>query len=99
VSYKDSFQDRINSAAQAREKALAKFKAKPPLDEKVVAERRERQAQREAKEAEKREAKRAAKAAEEEAREAAKAAAPAPKTEAELKAARDAKYAARKARR
>jgi hypothetical protein len=100
VSYKDSFQDRINSAAQAREKALAKLKAKPPRDEKVIAERVERQKQREAKEAEKREAKRAAKAAEDEAREAAKAAkaaVPAPKTEAELKAARDAKYAARKA--
>ena len=102
MSHKDSFQDRINSAAQAREKALAKLKAKPPLDEKVVAERIERQAQREAKEAEKREAKRAAKAAEAAALEAersSKAATPAPKTEAELKAARDAKYAARKARR
>ena len=99
MSYKDSFQDRINSAAQAREKALAKLKAKPPRDEKVIAERVERQKQREAKETEKREAKRAAKAAEEEAREAAKVAVPAPKTEAELKAARDAKYAARKARR
>ena len=99
MSYKDSFQDRINSAAQAREKALAKLKAKPPRDEKVIAERVERQKQRDAKEAEKREAKRAAKAAEDEARGAAKAAVPAPKTEAELKAARDAKYAARKARR
>ena len=101
MTYKDTFQDRINSAAQAREKALAKLRAKPPLDEKVVAERIERQAQREAKEAEKREAKRAAKEAEIAAREAeaaAKAAVPPPPTEAERKAARDAKYAARKAR-
>ena len=93
MTYNDSFQDRINNAAQAREKALARLKAKPPLDEKVVAERKERQAQREAKAAEKAAAK---KASREEA--AAKAAAPPPPTEEERKAARDAKYAARKAR-
>jgi hypothetical protein len=103
VTFKDpSFQDRINSAAQARDKALAKLRAKPPLDEKVIAERKERQAQREAREAEKAEAKRAAREAEVAAREAeaaAKAAVPPPPTEAERKAARDARYAARKARR
>ena len=98
MSYNDSFQDRIGNAAKAREAALAKLKAKAPLDPKVVAERVERQAQREAKEAEKREAKRAAKAAAE-AEKAAKAAASAPLSEKELKARRDAKYAARKARR
>jgi hypothetical protein len=101
VTYNDSFQDRINNAAQAREKALAKLKAKPPLDEKVVAERVERQAQREAREAEKAAAKRAAREAEVAAREAeaaAKAAVPAPPTEEERKAARDARYAKRKAR-
>ena len=97
VTYNDSFQDRIANAAKAREAALAKLKAKPPLDPKVVAERVERQKQREAKEAEKAEAKRLereAKAAEK----AAKAAASAPPTAAQLKAARDARYAARKAR-
>ena len=98
MSYKDSFQDRINSAAGAREKALAKLKAKAPLDPKVVAERVERQKQREARDAEKAEAKKAARVAAE-AEKAAKAAASAPLTEEELKARRDAKYAARKARR
>jgi hypothetical protein len=98
VTFKDpSFQDRINSAAQARDKALAKLKAKPPLDEAVIAERKARQEQREAREAEKAEARRAARE-EEAAAKAAKAAVPPPKTEAELKAARDARYAARKAR-
>ena len=97
MTYNDSFQDRINSAAAAREKALAKLKAKAPIDPKVAAERVERHAQREAREAEKREAKRIAKAAAD-AEKAAKAAASAPLTEEELKARRDAKYAARKAR-
>ncbi len=94
MTYNDSFQDRIGNAAKAREKALAKLKAKAPQDPKVVAERVERQAQREAKEAEKREARRAARESEA----AAKAAVPPPPTEEERKAARDAKYAARKAR-
>ncbi len=94
VTYNDSFQDRINNAAAAREKALAKLKAKPAPDPKVIAERVERQAQKEAREAEKAEAKRAAREAEE----ATKAAAPAPPTDEERKAARDARYAARKAR-
>src|SRR5690349_13732638 len=102
VTYNDNFQDRIGNAKAAREKALAKLKAKPPRDEKVVAERLERQKQREAKEAEKREAKRAAQEAEAAAREAAVEAAkpvmPKLETEAERKAARDARYAARKAR-
>ena len=98
MSYKNSFQDRINSAAEAREKALAKLKAKPPLDPKVVAERVERQKQREARDAEKAEAKKAAREAAE-AEKAAETAASAPLTEEELKARRDAKYAARKARR
>jgi hypothetical protein len=97
VTYNDSFQDRINNAAQAREKALAKLKAKPATDEKVLAERKERQEQREAKEAEKSAAKKAAREAEAAAK-ASKAAAPPPPTEEERKAARDAKYAARKAR-
>ena len=98
MTYNDSFQDRIANAAKAREAALAKLKAKPPLDPKVVSERIERQKQREAREAEKAEAKRVereAKAADK----AAKLAASAKPTEEELKARRDAKYAARKARR
>ena len=98
VTFNDSFQDRIANAAKAREKALERLRAKPPLDPKVVAERVERQKQREAKEAERREAKRAAKVAAD-AEKAAKAAASAPLSAEELKARRDAKYAARKARR
>ena len=98
VTYNDSFQDRIANAAKAREKALAKLKAKAPMDPKTVAERVERQKKREARDAEKVEAKKAAKVAAD-AEKAAKAAASAPLTEEELKARRDAKYAARKARR
>ena len=94
MTYKDSFQDRIGNAAKAREKALEKLRAKPPLDEKAVAERIERQAQRAARDADKAAAKKAARKAEA----AAKAAVAPPPTEEELKAARDAKYAARKAR-
>ena len=97
MTYNDSFQDRIANAAKAREAALAKLKAKAPLDPAVVAERIEREKARAARDAEKAEAKRAereAKAAEK----AAKAAASAPLSEEELKARRDAKYAARKAR-
>ena len=97
MTYNDSFQDRIANAAKAREKALAKLKAKPAPDPKVVAERIERQKQREAREAERSEAKRVEREAKE-AEKVAKAAAAAPLSEAELKARRDAKYAARKAR-
>ena len=98
MTYNDSFQDRIANAAKAREKALAKLKAKAPLDPKVVAERVERQKQREAREAEKAEAKRVRREAES-AEKAAKAASSVPLSAEELKARRDAKYAARKARR
>ena len=94
MTYKDSFQDRIGNAAAAREKALAKLRARPPVDPKVAAERIERQAQRAARDAEKAQAKRAAREAEA----AAKAAAAPPPTDEQRKAARDAKYAARKAR-
>jgi hypothetical protein len=98
VTYNDSFQDRIANAAKAKEKALATLKAKAPLDPKVVAERVERQKQRQARESEKAEAKKAAREAQA-AEMAAKTAASAPLSEEELKARRDAKYAARKARR
>lgn len=103
MSFKDpSFQDRIGSAAKAREKALDQLRSKPPLDEKVVAERQAKQLEREARDAEKAAAKKAAQQAAQEnkaAEAAAKAAVPPPPTDAERKAARDARYAARKARR
>ena len=103
MSYKDpSFQDRAASAAQAKQKALDRLKAKPPVDEAVVAERQAARLAREAAQAEKRAAKKAAeeqakaeKAAQAEQAKAAQVAAP---TEAERKAARDARYAARKNR-
>jgi hypothetical protein len=102
-SYKDpSFQDRIGSAAEAKQKALDNLRSKPPLDEKLVAERQAARLKREAAAAEKRTAKksadhaaRAAKSTGQAIQEAATTALP---TEAERKAARDARYAARKAR-
>jgi TRAP-type uncharacterized transport system substrate-binding protein len=97
--------DRMGASALAKQKALEQLKAKPPVDEAVVAARIAAREAREAADVEKRAAKRAA---EEEAkrlkREKAQAAAvpapaPAPElTEAERKAIRDAKYAARKNR-
>jgi hypothetical protein len=100
--FKDSFQDRVGQAAEAKRKALEKLKSKAPVDPAVAAERLEAARQREARAEEKRAAKvEKAKAAEEasaaEAAKAAAAAAPQP-TEAERKAARDARYAARKSR-
>lgn len=63
-SYKDpSFQDRVGSAAAAKQKALERLKAKPPLDEAVIAERKAKAEAKEAAEAEKRAAKLAAKEA------------------------------------
>jgi hypothetical protein len=100
--FKDTFQDRVGQAAEAKRKALEKLKSRPPVDEAVAAERLEASRQREARVEEKRAAKvESAKAAQEaRAADAAKAAAAAvpPPTEAERKAARDAKYAARKSR-
>jgi hypothetical protein len=100
--FKDSFQDRVGQAAEAKRKALEKLRSKPPVDEAVAAARQEAGRQREARAEEKRAAKaEKAKAAEEaRAADAAKAAAAAvpPPTEAERKAARDARYAARKSR-
>ena len=105
-SFKDpSFQSRIGSAADAKQKALDNLRSRPPLDEKVVAERQAARLKREAADAEKRSAKREKEQAAEEGRaaEAAEAAeaevAAAGPTEAERKAARDARYAARKSRR
>ena len=102
-SFKDpSFQSRIGSAADAKQKALDNLRSKAPLDEKIVAERQAARLKREAADAEKRAAKKereqAAKAAKVE-KGAAEAVEAAPAmTEAERKAARDARYAARKNR-
>ena len=104
-SYKDpSFQDRVGRAAKAKQEALDRLRTKPPVDEAVLAARRAKAEAREAAAAEKREAKRA----ERERAEAEKAAVAqatskpstdrVPLTEAERKAARDARYAARKKR-
>ena len=104
AGYKDpTFEDRAALAQKAREKALKKLANKPVVDEETMAKRKAAQEAREAEAAEKSAAKRAAREqAKAEKAAAAKAAAeaaavPEP-TEAELKAARDAKYAARKAR-
>ena len=108
-SYKDpSYQDRAGRAAEAKQRALDNLRSKAPVDEKIMAERRAARLKREAAEAEKRAARKsaeaAAKAAKAAAAEAARdaapeaAAAPAPRTEAEMKLARDARYAARKTR-
>ena len=112
-SFKDpSFQDRAAAAAKAKQKALDRLKAKPRVDEAVMAERRQAWEAREQALSEERAAKAkeaaAAKGAKAqlkavqllEAQEAAarKAARLKPASEAEMKAARDARYAARKAR-
>jgi hypothetical protein len=113
ASFKNpSFQDRVASAGKAKQKALDALKAKPPVDEAVMAERR---AAREAKEealaaaraakaeanaiaqAEKA-AQDAAKKAEAEEIAALKAARLKPASAADMKAARDARYAARQSR-
>jgi hypothetical protein len=100
-----TFQERIARAAEAKQKALDKLRAKPAPDPALLAERQEAALKREAAQAEKRaataaarEAAKAAKESEAVAAAEAAAAATAPPTEAELKAARDARYAARKKR-
>lgn len=100
-----TFQERSALAAKAKQAALDKLRAKPPLDAEVVAQKQAARLAREAAEAkaseEKREAieqekaARKARAQEKAEREEKKAA---PKTAEELKAARDARYAARKSR-
>jgi hypothetical protein len=101
MTYNSSFQDRAAQAAAAKQKALEQLRAKPPLDEKRAAERLAAGQQREAAKAEKaaaKKAERAEAASTANADAAAKAAATAPKSEAELKAARDARHAKRKGR-
>ena len=108
-SYKDPYyQDRAGRAAEAKQRALDNLRSKAPVDEKIMAERRAARLKREAAEAEKRAARKSAEAATKAAKAAAAeaardaapeaAAAPAPRTEAEMKLARDARYAARKNR-
>jgi hypothetical protein len=111
--FKDpSFQDRAASAGKAKQKALDQLKAKPPVDEAVMAQRRHDREAREQVLAEDRAAKKladaqakaksdaikAAQIKEAEAAAAIKAARLKPASAAEMKAARDARYAARKAR-
>ena len=103
TSYKDpTFQDRAGRAAEAKQGALDQLRSKPPVDERILAERLAAQVRREAAEAEKRAVKQAQKQAAE-AKSVAEAAEivakPAIPTEAERKQARDARYAARKNRR
>lgn len=93
-----TYQDRVGQAADARQKALEQLRQRPPRDEKLVAERIAAAEKRETAKAEKAAAKKEADA--EAARsKAAEAAANAPASEADKKAARDARYAARKNRR
>lgn len=108
-----SFQDRVAAAGSARQKALDKLKARPPVDEVLAAEQRSAYEAREQLRAEELEAKRQALAdvkaqkaaaaatalAEAEAAAALKAARLKPASAADMKAARDARYAARQGRR
>lgn len=93
------FNERAAAARETKQRALDKLRNKPAVDPAIVAQRQAAQAAREAAAAERRAAKQAAA---EEAKQAKAAAAarlvPTPLTEAEQKAARDARYAARKAR-
>lgn len=101
MTYNSSFKDRAGQAAAAKQKALEQYRSRPPVDEKVAAERMAAGQRREAAKAEKAAAKKAErKAADDKAAAdaAAKAAAATPKSEAERKAERDARYAARKNR-
>lgn len=99
MSFKNpTYQERVGQAADAKQKALEQLRQRPPVDEKVVAERIAAAQKRDEAKAEKAAAKKAADAAAAIAK-AAEAAANAPPTEAERKAARDARYAARKKRR
>ena len=101
MTYNSSFQDRAGQAAAAKQKALDQLRSRPPVDEKLAAERMAAGVERDAARAHKAAAKKADKKADAEAAaadDAARAAAAAPKSEAELKAARDARYAARQKR-
>jgi len=114
ASYKDpSFQDRVAAARNAKQKALDQLKAKPAVDPEVMMERRQAWELREQSVAQERASKAKGLAAEKAVKAATKAANVAeavaaaalkaerlkPPSKAEMKAARDARYAARKARR
>jgi Family of unknown function (DUF6481) len=98
-AYQDpSYQDRVGRAADAKRKALEQLRARPAVDPAVLAERQAARVARDEQRA-------AAKAARAEAKAQAVDASPnvatttPPPTEEERKAARDARYAARKGRR
>ena len=96
-----TFQERTALAAKAKQAALEKLRAKPPVDEAVLAERRAAAQAREAAQVKAREEKRAAIAlekAQKDALKAQEAVTSAGLSEEEQKAIRDAKYAARKNR-
>jgi hypothetical protein len=99
-----TFQERTALAAKAKQAALEKLRAKPPVDEVMLAERRAAAQAREAAAKIAREEKLAARVLEKAQKEAEKAervaATPVPKvlSDEEQKAIRDAKYAARKNR-
>ena len=106
--YKEpGFQDRLAAAARAKQSALAALRSKPPVDDATQAAQAIRREARETAAAEEHEAARLARAEAraakaERAQQAATTVKPAvgarPRTEAELKAARDLRYAARKSR-
>ena len=100
-----TFQERTATAAKAKQAALDKLRAKPPVDEAVLAERRaaqqakdEAQAKARAEKLAAREKEKAEKKARAEAAVAPVKEAPPQLTEAEKKAASDARYALRKSR-
>jgi hypothetical protein len=99
-----TFQERAALAAKAKQSALEKMRAKAPIDEAALAQKQAARLAKEAAEAKAREEKRAAleqEKAERKARaleKAARAEKASSMTEAERKAARDARYAARKSR-
>jgi hypothetical protein len=113
ASFRDpSFQDRVASAGKAKQKALDQLKAKPPVDPALLEQRRqngemreraiadERAARAEANAAAKAEkmARKQAELTEASTAAALKAARLTPASPEDMKAARDARYAARKAR-
>src|SRR5687768_15440042 len=99
MSFKNpTYQDRVGQAADAKKKALEQLRQQPPRDAKRVAERIAAAEKRDTAKAERAAAKKAAGAAAAGAK-AEEAAANAPASEADRKAARDARYAARKKRR
>ena len=100
MTYNSSFQDRAGQAAQAKQKALEQYRSRPPVDEDAAAKRKAAGLEREAAKADKAAAKKAAEdaSAADAAKAEAKALAAVSMTDADRKAARDARYAARKKR-